>query len=111
MAEIWIGFTTLDDQGKARELAAQLVEQKLAACVQLEGPVTSFFRWEGAAQQEQEYRLTIKFPREHLVDLERFLQKHHPYDTPEWMALPAERIDPAYARWARRSCLSEQENA
>ncbi|MDP0501109.1 MAG: divalent-cation tolerance protein CutA [Verrucomicrobiota bacterium JB022] len=111
MAEIWIGYTTLEDEGQAEALAGRLVEQKLAACVQVEGPVRSFYRWQGELKREAEYRLVVKFPREKLVELERFIQREHPYDTPEWLAVPVERAAPEYARWVRRSCLSEQENA
>lgn len=75
--------TTLPTQAAANELAAALVERRLAACVQIIGPLVSFYRWQGTVNSDQEFSLTCKTTasvRSQLID---YLQTHHPYELPE----------------------------
>ncbi len=75
--------TTLPTQDAANELAAALVELRLAACVQINGPLVSYYRWQGTVNRDQEFSLTCKTTaslRSQLID---YLQTHHPYELPE----------------------------
>ncbi len=95
-----IGWTTLASQEDAQKMAAELVDAKLAVCVQTSGPINSYYLWHGTLETAEEYRLTIKFFAAKTEKLEAWLQKNHPYEVPEWMALPADRVGASYKRWA-----------
>ena len=92
--------TTVGSPEDAQRLARQLVEGRLAACVQVDAGVQSHYRWEGRLCADPEVRLTVKtLPalRERLL---AFLAEHHPYDVPQllWQVMQA---SPAYADWVR----------
>ncbi len=81
-----------------------LVERRLAACVQVSGPVLSVYRWQGRLQREEEYLLTIKALAKYYQKLASFIAEHHPYDVPEIIALPLHSVNDAYLDWAKRQC-------
>lgn len=91
--------TTVGGEDDARRLASALLDQRLAACVQIDR-LESHYRWEGALCAEAEWRLTIKSAPDRLAALQAFLAGQHPYDLPEvvWQLLEA---TPAYAAWVR----------
>lgn len=101
-----IGWTSVAKKADGERLARELVAQSLAACVQLEGPIHSFYRWEGKMEEAEEYRLMIKFIPARGRLLEAWLLKNHPYDTPEWVVLRAEQVTEKYLSWARLSSTS-----
>ncbi|MGF1450162.1 MAG: divalent-cation tolerance protein CutA [Opitutales bacterium] len=103
METLWIGWTTLDTKDSAEALARGLVKARLAACVQIDGPIQSVYRWQGAVEQGAEWRLWVKFPGSKASALEQWLAEQHPYETPQWVALPAESVGAAYHAWARES--------
>ena len=78
--------------------ARQLVEQGLAACVNL-APVTSVYRWQGRVEQDREVLLVVKTRRQDLEALERFVHEHHPYTVPEFVVLAPDHVAPAYLKW------------
>jgi len=92
-------LTSLDDPVMAGKMARQLVESRLAACVQISNGVESIYRWQGKTDSATESVLTIKTTSERLQDLISWLQRHHPYDLPElvWWQTDADR---SYAAWA-----------
>ena len=92
-------FTNLPDRASADKLAAALVEQRLAACVNVHAPCRSVYRWQGAVQQEEEYPVLIKTTRERYAALEAAIRAAHPYELPEIVAVPIERGLPAYLQW------------
>lgn len=100
MKKLMIGWTTFASEADAQRLGDRLVEEGLAACVQVDGPITSTYRWKGKLARDTEYRLTVKFPKSHAADLSGFVQQHHPYDNPQWLACRAREVAPAYAIWA-----------
>jgi len=100
---MFIAWTTVADRETADRLAAEAVSRSLAACVQVEGPVTSHYRWRGALEKAEEFRLMFKVLPEHLADLEAWLHERHPYETPEWLAVRAEQVGEKYLSWAARS--------
>ncbi|RTR30924.1 divalent-cation tolerance protein CutA [Deinococcus radiophilus] len=82
----------------AQALARALVQERLAACVQAL-PVQSVYRWEGEVQEAAEVVLLIKTVGERYTDLERRVCELHPYEVPEIVALPVDRMLPAYQSW------------
>jgi periplasmic divalent cation tolerance protein len=96
-----IAWTTLATRDKAEELARAAIEQRLAACVQIDGPVTSHYVWQGRPERTEEFRLGFKFLPAQQKALEAWLFAHHPYDTPEWIVWRAESVGEKYLSWAR----------
>ncbi|MEY2878467.1 MAG: hypothetical protein RLZZ15_847 [Verrucomicrobiota bacterium] len=98
---MFIAWTTVGTSAEAERLAAQAVAAGLAACVQIDGPVVSHFRWEGKMERVEEFRLTFKFAAAQLGALEALVLGAHPYDTPEWIIVRAERVGEKYLSWVR----------
>lgn len=92
-------FTTLPDADSARQLAAGLVEQRLAACVSVLAPCRSVYRWQGAVETADEVPLLVKTTRERYAALEAAILESHPYELPEIVAVPVDRGLPAYLAW------------
>ena len=98
MDELILILTTMPDDSRADELAAALVGEKLAACVNVHGPMVSTYRWKGAVEREAERQIVIKTTRTRLPALEARLKTLHPYELPEWIVLGAE-ASAAYGQW------------
>ncbi|NTV14575.1 MAG: divalent cation tolerance protein CutA [Desulfobulbaceae bacterium] len=98
-----IGWTTTADRESAEKLARLSVEMKFAACAQVDGPIRSFYRWEGTPASAEEYRITFKFISEKAAELEAWLREEHPYEIPQWLAVPAQNVLAEYWQWARDS--------
>ena len=98
--KLMIGWTTVSTEREAEELANGLVQEGFAACVQIDGPIRSFYRWKGDIKSNMEYRLTVKFPGAHNDAITKYFQKHHPYETPAWIAFKPKDVLPAYHLWA-----------
>ncbi|HOG93584.1 MAG TPA: divalent-cation tolerance protein CutA [Opitutaceae bacterium] len=96
-----IAWTTLPSVEAANQLAADVVAQGLAACVQVDGPVTSHYRWEGKVEQTEEFRLCFKFLDSQQAALEAHVRSAHSYDTPEWIVVRAEHVGEKYLSWAQ----------
>ena len=92
-------MTTMADQAEARKLAEMLVEARLAGCVQLIGPMTSVYRWQGRVQTETETLLLIKSRQELFPALAEFIAANHPYEVPEIMAVPVVAGGQSYLSW------------
>ena len=95
-----IAWTTVATRTDADRLAADAVARNLAACVQIDGPIISHYRWEGKIAQEQEFRLSFKVLERHAAALEKLVLATHPYATPEWIVVRAERVGEKYLSWA-----------
>ena len=91
-------LTTLGFDADASTLARTLVEERLAACVNVLAPMTSFYRWKGTIEQDREQQLVIKTTRDSLPALEARLSVLHPYELPELVVLSAS-ASAAYAAW------------
>jgi periplasmic divalent cation tolerance protein len=87
----------------ASDLAERLVTERLAACVNLVGPVHSKFWWEGRVDTAEEILLVAKTPRSRVPTLIDRLAAWHPYDVPEILELPVERGLESYLDWVRSS--------
>ena len=101
-----LGWTSVEKKDDAERLARGLIEQSLAACVQIDGPIRSLYRWEGKLQSVDEYRLLVKFIPARGRAVETWLMAHHPYDTPEWLVIRAEHVAEKYLSWARANSTS-----
>jgi periplasmic divalent cation tolerance protein len=88
----------------ARRLARLLVEERLAACVQLVDPIRSVYRWKGAVQEEPEVLLLAKSSQDLVPRIDELLRREHPYELPELAAVPIVAGSPAYLRWLEE-CL------
>lgn len=93
--------TTIDDEARAHEMAAALVRQKLAACVQVT-EVVSRYVWKGAVAREKEFLLAAKARRDDFDVLAAAIRALHTYELPEIIATPVVAGDPAYLSWLRR---------
>jgi periplasmic divalent cation tolerance protein len=92
-------MTTVDSSAAAREIARRLVEERLAACIQILPPMTSVYTWEGRIEEASESLLLIKTVRSAYATLETKLRQIHPYQTPEIIVLPIEAGLPDYLAW------------
>ena len=92
-------LTNLPDRQSAELLAAGMIEQRLAACVNIMAPCRSVYRWQGAVEQTDEIPLFIKTTDLRYAALEAFIRATHPYETPEIVALPLSHGLPDYLGW------------
>jgi len=81
-------ITTTDKKEDADKIASFLVEKKLAACVQVIGPIESTYRWKGKVEKSREWLCFIKSRENLLSEIEKRLREIHPYEVPEIVALP-----------------------
>ena len=94
-----IVLTTLAADADAAALARTLVEERLAACVNVLPAMTSIYRWKGAVEQDREQQLVIKTTGERVAALEARIRQLHTYDVPEFLVLPASGGAAAYLQW------------
>ena len=96
-------ITTCPDQSSARTIADALIQENLAACVNIISGVTSVYHWQGKIEQSQEQLLFIKTLQQHYALVEQCILKLHPYELPEVIAVPINDGSAAYLSW-----ISEQ---
>ena len=106
-----IVFTTLPDQEAAENLGRQLVEARLAACVNVLPPCRSIYRWQGALQVDGEVPLIIKTTAAAYPALETWMRQHHPYELPELVAVNINTGLPAYLGWIGQETNNEFERS
>ena len=97
-----VGFcvlVTVPSEEVAADIARDLVSGNLAACVQIEGPILSVYAWNDKIEEDKEWRLVIKTTGERYTELERVIQKSHPYDVPQIVALPIIEGYHPYIEW------------
>ena len=104
---ILVVLTTVASAEEGEAIARVLVEERLAACVNLVRGVRSFFFWEGRLQEEDEALLLVKTRRERYGELEARIRSLHSYSVPEILALTVEAGSPAYVKWVRESVHTE----
>lgn len=91
-------ITTTDSLDEARSIAAALVERKLAACAQISS-IQSYYRWEEAVQNDEEFRLLIKTTDDRYADVEAAILELHSYDLPAIVAFDITQVYGPYAEW------------
>jgi periplasmic divalent cation tolerance protein len=99
MTEAILLLCTCPNEGCATLLASQLVEARLAACVNVIPAIHSIYSWNHKVEQSDESQLLIKTRRDLFEPVRAFLRAHHPYEVPEIMALPILLADDDYLKW------------
>jgi periplasmic divalent cation tolerance protein len=100
MNDLILILTTMPDDDRAIGLARTLVEERLAACVNVHAPMTSTYRWQDALESAPERQVVIKTTRGRRTALEARLRALHPYELPELVVIDATGSE-AYAKWVR----------
>ena len=91
--------TTVGDAAGAERLAHALVDRRLAACAQIDGPLVSVYRWQGSVETAQEWRVTFKTAECCRSAAEMAIRQLHPYDVPEILVVPIAGGSPDYLAW------------
>ena len=99
--------TTLGNQADAMRLAEQLVGQRLAACVQVAGPLVSLYRWQGKLERAEEWQCTLKTIERHAEAAMKAILLAHPYEQPEILLLPVIGSSAGYRQWVAEQTSDE----
>jgi periplasmic divalent cation tolerance protein len=100
MTDKRVVLLTCGSEEEASRIARALVEQRLAACVNIvDAPVRSVYRWKGRVERAEEHLLLAKTRRSRLKALEAEVKRLHSYDTPEIISLPIAEGSRPYLRW------------
>lgn len=105
--EVLIVLTSLPDRESARKLARHMIEQRLAACVNVLSECHSIYRWQGKIESAQEVPVLIKTTAARYSEVERAIQSQHPYELPEIVAVPVSAGLARYLAWIENeTCAS-----
>lgn len=99
--------TTTERREDAEKIAGLLIEKRLAACVQIVGPVLSIYRWKKNIESAEEWQCHIKTRRGLYADVETTIKANHPYETPEIIALPVLQGSREYLTWLHEETQDE----
>lgn len=92
-------LTTAGSEEEAGRIAERLVERRLAACVQVVGPIVSRYRWQGAVEEAREWQCLAKTTAAAYAAVEAAIREVHSYDEPEIIATPIVAGSPGYLAW------------
>ncbi len=101
VTDVVIVLSTVPNDESAEALARTLVDEKLAACVNLHAPMVSIYRWKGQVERADERQLVIKTTRSLVPAVEARLKQLHSYELPEFIVLPVDGGSDEYLRWVR----------
>jgi periplasmic divalent cation tolerance protein len=110
MSEFLQVVTTTNSRDAAQAIASGLVERRLAACVQVSGPIDSTYRWQGKVETSQEWMCLIKTARSRYSVVEEAIRELHSYDEPEILAFAVAEGSRGYLDWIA-STLDEASGA
>lgn len=96
-------LTTLPFDADAETFARTLIEERLAACVNILLPMQSIYRWEGAVEQAEERQLIMKTAGDKVEELKKRVMELHPYEVPELLVIPVADGGDDYLGWIRHS--------
>jgi periplasmic divalent cation tolerance protein len=99
MSESIVVLVTCGSEEQAANIANSLVEDRLAACVNIISPIRSIYRWEGKTWDEKEWMLIIKTRKKNFEGLEKRVKSLHSYSVPEIIALPIIEGSESYLKW------------
>jgi periplasmic divalent cation tolerance protein len=111
LSQARIVLCTAGGEQEARSIARQLVDERLAACVNIVGPIRSVYRWRDAIEDEPEFLLLIKTRASLLVRVERRVIELHSYEVPEVLAIAPSGGSAAYMGWLLESTASKPARA
>ncbi|HUW56284.1 MAG TPA: divalent-cation tolerance protein CutA [Planctomycetota bacterium] len=103
MTDVIQVFTTTATDADARKIADALVNEGLAACVQVVGPIRSTYRWQGKIETADEWLCIIKSTDASYGELEAAIRRLHPYEVPEILAVPVCAGSQQYLDWLKGS--------
>ena len=98
-------FITSANRQEAEKIARLLVEEKLAACVQIVPEIISFYRWQKEIIADKEILLLCKTTAENFAELEKTVRANHSYEVPEIIAVPAALCSRPYLNWLQESVV------
>lgn len=99
MSDFVLVLTTFSADGNAEQFAARLIEERLAACVNILPSMRSIYRWKNVVESADERQLIIKTAAECVPALEALVATMHPYEVPEFLVIPVTGGDPDYLAW------------
>ncbi len=99
-------LTTTEKREDAENIARFLVEKKLAACVQITGPVMSTYRWKGKVETAEEWQCLIKSREDLFDEVEKAIREVHPYETPEIIATAILAGSEDYLKWLQDELMN-----
>jgi periplasmic divalent cation tolerance protein len=96
-------MTTAPDEALAATIARALVEERLAACVNVLPPMRSIYRWRDGVEEAEERQLLVKTTRARAPEVQARIGSLHTYDLPECLVVPVDGGSPAYLEWLRQA--------
>jgi len=99
MLKSYLVLSTIDSHQEAERIAQLLVEERLAACVNIVPKITSIYRWKEALERATEHLMIMKTAEDRLPSLTQRIKELHPYEVPEVIAFSIEEGDPTYLEW------------
>jgi len=108
MTDKIVVLSTCASEEEAEKLARALVEQRLAACVNVIPRIKSYYRWQGGLESAEEWLLVIKSSRERFEPLRTALERAHSYEVPEVLALPVVEGAANYLNWLQANLAGEE---
>ncbi|MCW8109079.1 divalent-cation tolerance protein CutA [Alteromonas ponticola] len=96
---VCIVLCTVPEENLAKRVATVLVEKNLAACVKIIPKVTAIYRWDEKVVTDTECQLMIKTVTDRVEEAFLLVNKHHPYDVPEWVVMPDVQGSDSYISW------------
>ena len=109
-SQILLVLTNFPDDTSAKELAEILVDQQLAACVNILQGCVSVYRWQGKTETTSEIPVLIKTTRQRYAAVEQAIKTRHPYELPEIIAVPIDNGLPAYLKWITQEITETTNN-
>ena len=106
MTDKVLTYTTCSDVRKAEKLATHLLQNRIAACINVLPGVKSFYRWQGKVETDAEVLLMIKTSRDLITEVRRVIEKLHDYDLPELIVVPIIDGSPDYLVWLERELIT-----
>jgi periplasmic divalent cation tolerance protein len=101
MQDVVLILSTIPDSDEGEALARTLVEERLAACVNVLAPMTSWYRWRGSTERSAERQVIIKTTRARVAAVRARLAQLHSYELPEFIVVDAAGGSPEYLDWVR----------
>jgi periplasmic divalent cation tolerance protein len=109
VTDIVLVLTTAPADDRAEQWARRLVDDRLAACVNVHAPMVSLYRWHGAVERDGERQIVIKTTRDRLRALEARIKELHSYELPEFVVLAIDEGSAAYLGWVSDQTRAQSE--
>ena len=100
-SELLLVVTSFPKLEDAQAMARKLVENRLAACVQIQEGIHSIYHWDGKVCEEKEALLSAKTVPDKWLEISDFIKSHHPYDLPEVLGFHPEKYEEQYGKWVQ----------